>query len=61
MRRQARGRAAGDVLDEWRVGDDETLAHTLVTILLVAAPQFAQLDRFDIRLQGCSSPDQARG
>jgi len=52
MRRQAGRSAAGYVLDQRRVGDDEPLAALLVAVVLVAPPQFAQLDRFDIRLQG---------
>ncbi len=52
VRRQAGRGAAGDVLDQRRVGDDQPLAAARVPFVLVAPPEFAQLDRFDIRLQG---------
>jgi hypothetical protein len=52
MRRQPGGGAPGYVLDQRRVGDDETLANFAVAVGLVTSPQFPQLDRFDIGLQG---------
>ena len=51
MRRQPGGGAPGDVLDQRGVGDDEPLAHALVAVVLVPPPEFAQLNRFDVRLQ----------
>ena len=56
VRRQAGGGAPGDVLDQRRVGDDQPLADALVAFILVATPEFAQLDRFDVRLQGSVPP-----
>jgi hypothetical protein len=41
VRRQAGGGAAGYVLDEWRVCDDESLADFGVAVLLVPTPEFA--------------------
>ena len=31
---------------------DQPLANAIVPILLIPPPEFAQLDRFDVRLQG---------
>ena len=58
VRRQAARHAAGDVLDEGRVGDDELLARPRGIGPLVAAPQILELDRFDVRFQ---DGPQARG
>src|SRR3954453_4355450 len=52
MRRQPGGGAPGYVLDQRRVCDHEPLTAALVAFLLIAPPEFAQLDRFDVRLQG---------
>ncbi len=49
VRRQTRGHATGDELDQRRVGDDESLARFLVAFELVTTPQLTQLDRFDVR------------
>jgi len=51
----------GHVLDERRVGDDEPLADPIIAFVLISPPQFAQLDRFDVRLQGYFPLFQARG
>ena len=62
VRRQARAHAPGDVLDQRRVGDDETVARLLVTRRLVAPPQIAKLDGFYVRLHRGSPnplPEQA--
>src|SRR5258708_37674657 len=52
MRRQAGRSAARPLLAKRGIGHDQALANALVAILLVAPPEFAQLDRFDVRLQG---------
>ena len=49
VRGQPGRHAAGDVLDQRRVGDDEPLARPLVPVRLVAAPEVAELDRLDVR------------
>jgi hypothetical protein len=54
MRRQPGGGAPGDVLDQRRVSDDQTLPRPPITVGLVAPPQIAQLDRFDVGLQDLS-------
>jgi hypothetical protein len=61
MRGQPGRRAPGDVLDQRRVGDDQPLANAFVSIVLITPPEFAQLDRFDVRLQGFPPLYQARG
>ena len=39
VRRKPRGHAAGDELDQRRVGDDEPFARPLIALLLVSPPQ----------------------
>jgi hypothetical protein len=53
VRRQPGRHAAGDVLDERGIGDDEALAGAFVPVTLVAPPQILQLDRFDVRFHPC--------
>jgi hypothetical protein len=48
VRGQARGHPARDVLDERRVGHDETFAGAGVPVALVLAPQVLELDGFDV-------------
>jgi len=52
VRGQPGGGPPGDVLHQRGIGDDEPLANAIVSILLIPPPEFAQLDRFDVRLQG---------
>ena len=54
------GHAAGDVLDQGRVGHDEPLARTLIAGSLVALPEIPQLDCFDVGLH-VGSPRPAGG
>ena len=61
VRGQAGRHAAGDVLDQRRVGDDELLARTVGAAALVAAPEVPQLDRFDVGFQCQSPPRPADG
>jgi hypothetical protein len=56
VRGQARGGAPGDVLDQRRVRDDQPLADARVAFGLIPPPQFSQLYRFDVRLQGSIPP-----
>ena len=51
VRGQPGGHAAGDVLDQRRVGDHQPLARALVAGGLVAPPQVLELDRFDVGFQ----------
>src|SRR3954451_20231114 len=51
VRRQAGGHAAGDVLDQRRVGDHELLAGTVGPRRLVATPEIPQLDGFHVGFQ----------
>jgi hypothetical protein len=50
MRRQTTGHPTRHVLDQRRVGHHQALARVNVTACLEAAPQLAQLDRFDVGL-----------
>src|SRR2546422_560625 len=56
VRGQARGHAAGHVLDQRRVRDDEAFARSLITGTFVPAPQVLELDRLDVGLQSPSLP-----
>src|ERR1039457_4119859 len=56
MRWQPRGCSPGYVLDERGVGQDQPLTHPSVSIGLVSPPEFSQLDRFNIGLQGFLPP-----
>src|SRR4051794_38925997 len=51
VRGQAGGHAAGDVLDQRRVGHDELLAGTVGPRRLVATPEIPQLDGFHVGFQ----------
>jgi len=51
MRGETGGHPPGDVLDERRVGDDELLTGRLGLLLLVAPPQFFELEGFDVGVQ----------
>ena len=60
VRGQAGADAAGDELDQRRVGDDQPLAGALVALVLVAAPELPQLDRLYLRFHEpftCTSGD----
>jgi len=50
-----------DVLDERRIGDDETLTSPVLPRRLVAAPEVLELDRFDVRFQRCLLVAGSRG
>jgi len=55
------GHAAGDVLDQRRVGDHQALASVDVTGGLVAPPEIAKLDGLDVGLHSPVPPTYARG
>jgi hypothetical protein len=62
VRREAGRHAAGDVLHERRVRDDQALARSGIAAALVAPPQFLELDGLDVRVQRDPLPGlQARG
>jgi hypothetical protein len=52
---QARAHPPGDVLDQWGISDDETLAGTFIPGGLVPSPEILELDRFDVGFQ-CLPP-----
>ena len=62
MGRQSRGHAAGDVLDQRGVRDDQSFACLVVPGRLVATPEIPELDCLDVGLQsGRSSLKPADG
>jgi hypothetical protein len=64
VRRQTGGHAAGHVLHEGRIGDDEALTGVRIRGGLVAPPQILELDGLDVRVQRDPLPrlaGQARG